>query len=181
MRLFTGKGDQGTTDLLGERVLKDDPRIETLGALDETSSALGLARALAAAERTRDLLVEVQRDLYRLMAELAFTDDLRPAGYALGEERVRRLETLTDELGAEVDLPPQFILPGDSGPGAALDVARAVARRAERHVVALHRAGHVPNPQVLRYLNRLSSLLFILARAEDRAAGVTPLRAKQPA
>ena len=178
MRLFTAKGDQGTTDLLGERVGKDDPRIVTLGALDETTSALGFARAVATADRTKELLIETQRDLYRIMAELAFTDDLRPAGMVLTEEPVRRLEDVTDALTAEVPLPPAFVLPGDTVAGAALDVARAVARRAEREAVALAHAAHLVNPQVLRYLNRLSSLLFILARFEDREAGVTPLRAK---
>ncbi len=178
MRLFTGKGDQGTTDLLGGRVGKDDPRIETIGALDETTSALGLARALATTERAKDLLVEVQRDLYQVMAELAFTDELRPPSLALGEERVERVGEITDALAAEVDLPPRFILPGDTGPGAALDVARAVARRAEREAVALSHAGHLSNSQILRYLNRLSSFLFVLARYEDREAGVTPTSAK---
>ena len=179
MRLFTGKGDQGTTDLLGERVAKDDPRIATLGTLDETSAALGLARALAGVERSRALLVEVQRDLYRVMAELAFTDELRPAGLTLGEDRVRGIEEAIDALTAEVPLAPEFILPGDSVPGAALDVARTVARRAEREAVALAHAGHLGNAQILRYLNRLSSLLFILARFEDREAGVAPLKAKE--
>ena len=181
MRLYTGKGDRGETDLLGARVGKDDPRIEAIGALDETTSAIGLGRAVAAADRTRDLLVEVQRDLYKIMAELAFTDELRPAGYALAEDRVRWLGETTDALAAEVTLPPAFILPGDSVPGAALDVARAVARRAEREAVALAHGGHLDNPQVLGYLNRLSSLLFVLARFEDREAGTTPLRAKEAA
>ena len=178
MRLFTGKGDQGTTDLLGGRVGKDDARIATIGALDETTSAIGFARAVATAERTRALLVGVQRDLYRIMAELAFTNELRPAGMAFGEEPVGRLEEDVDALTAEVPLPPAFVLPGDTVAGAALDVARAVARRAEREAVGLAHAGDLANPQILRYLNRLSSLLFILARFEDHEAGVTPLRAK---
>jgi cob(I)alamin adenosyltransferase len=178
MRLFTGKGDAGMTDLLGDRVAKDDPRIALIGALDETTSQLGLARAVAAASRTGEWLIEVQRDLYKIMAELAFTDELRPADYVLAADRVVRLEELTDALTAEVELPPQFILPGDTVAGASLDVARAVARRAEREAVALHHAGGLSNPQILRYLNRLSSFLFILARYEDREAGVTPLRAK---
>lgn len=177
-RLYTGKGDAGSTDLLGDRVAKDDLRIEVLGELDEATSAAGLGRALAQSERTRDLIAEVQRDLYRIMAELAFTDDLRPAAYALAEERVVWLERVTDELTAELTLPPSFILPGDTVPGAALDVARTVARRAERGAVHLRNAGHVGNEQILRYLNRLSSLLFILARFEDHAAGVTPQAAK---
>ena len=180
MRLFTGKGDQGTTDLLGARVGKDDPRIATLGALDEATSAIGLARAVAAGERSREVLVAAQRDLYKIMAELAFTDALRPAAYALDDERVRWLEETIDSVAAEVSLPPEFVLPGDSVSGAALDVARSVARRAEREAVALAGGGDLANPQILRYLNRLSSLLFVLARDEDRAAGVTPLRAKEP-
>ncbi len=178
MRLFTGKGDTGTTDLLGARVPKDDPRIELIGALDETTAHLGLARALAQTQQAKEWLIEVQRDLYRLMAELAFTDELRPADFVLSEQRVSRLEELTDRLTGEVELPPQFILPGDTVAGATLDVARTVARRAERHAVALAREGQISNPQIVRYLNRLSSFLFILARYEDRAAGVTPLLAK---
>ncbi len=177
-RLYTGLGDSGSTDLLGERVEKDDPRIDILGDLDEATSAAGFGKALATSPRTREFISKVQRDLYRIMAELAFTDDLRPAGYTFAAERVTWLETTTDELTATLDLPPQFILPGDTVPGAALDVARTVVRRAERAAVALHTAGHVKNEQILRYLNRLSSLLFILARFEDREAGVTPQAAK---
>jgi cob(I)alamin adenosyltransferase len=178
MRLFTGKGDQGSTDLLGERVGKDDPRIGLIGELDEVTSHLGFGRAVAASPRSSEWLIEVQRDLYKIMAELAFTDDLRPDAYVLGEDRVSRLEELTDTLSAEVELPRQFILPGDTVAGAALDVARTVVRRAERSAVALANDCHLTNPQVLRYLNRLSSLLFMLARFEDREAGVVPLKAK---
>lgn len=178
MRLYTGKGDQGTTDLLGARVSKDDLRIEVLGALDETSAAMGLARAHATSERTRELLIAAQRDLYEIMAELAFTEEMRPGSRAFPTERVQWLERETDALGADVTLPPQFVLPGESVPGAALDVARTVARRAEREVVALHREGLVSNETILRYLNRLSSLLFILARFEDQASGAGPRLAK---
>ncbi len=178
-RLYTGLGDNGSTDLLGERVAKDDPRIEILGDLDEATSAAGLGRALAQSERTKDLIAEVQRDLYRIMAELAFTDELRPAGYALAAERVTWIETVTDDLTATLNLPPRFILPGDTVPGAALDGARTVVRRAERAAVALHHIGHVGNEEILRYLNRLSSLLFILARFEDHHAGITPQDAKR--
>jgi len=178
MRLFTGKGDQGMTDLLGDRVGKNDPRIALIGDLDEVTSHLGFGRAVAASPRSGEWLIEIQRDLYKIMAELAFTDELRPAGYVLSEDRVARLEELTDALTAEVDLPPHFVLPGDTVAGAALDVARAVARRAERSAVTLANEGHLNNPQVLRYLNRLSSFLFLLARFEDHEAGVTPLRAK---
>jgi cob(I)alamin adenosyltransferase len=178
MRFYTGLGDDGTTDLLGARVAKDDPRIEALGGLDEASSAIGLGRALAANRLVRDDLVDVQRDLYRIMAELAFTPEMRPASYAFRQDRVSWLETATDSLAEGVSLSPEFVLPGESAPGAALDVARATCRRAERQVVALARAGHKVNPAILSYLNRLSSLLFIAARVEDHAAGREPKTAK---
>ena len=180
MRFYTGRGDDGTTDLLGARVTKDDPRIEALGALDETTSAIGYGRALASDERVREDLIAVQRDLYRIMAALAFTPDLRPASYALAPERVEWLAAETDALGATVSLPREFILPGESAPGAALDVARTVARRAERQVVALARGEQAVEVShaMLGYLNRLSSLLFVAARVEDQAAGRGPRRAK---
>ncbi|MDQ3466936.1 MAG: cob(I)yrinic acid a,c-diamide adenosyltransferase [Chloroflexota bacterium] len=178
MQLYTGRGDQGTTDLLGERVGKDDPRIAALGALDEATSAIGLGRAHATSDETKEMLVVAQRDLYQVMAEIAFTDRLRPAAYTLGEDRVLWLEAATDAITARIELAREFILPGDSIPGAALDLARSVSRRAERDAVALANHEHLHNPQVLRYLNRLSSLLFVLARFEDRNAGATPLAAK---
>ena len=178
MRFFTGRGDDGTTDLLGARVTKDDPRIEALGALDEATSAIGLARSMVMEDRVGDDLVAVQRDLYQIMAELAFTSELRPAAYDLAAERVDWVGDETDALAATVDLAREFILPGESTPGAALDVARSVTRRAERQVVALTHAGQEVNPTILGYLNRLSSLLFIAARVEDRAAGSDVKRAK---
>lgn len=179
MRFYTGLGDDGTTDLLGARVTKDDARIEALGALDEASSAIGLGRSMANDARVQENLIAVQRDLYQIMAELAFTDDMRPASYTLGAERVHWLETKADALAEIVNLPPEFILPGESAPGAALDVARTIVRRAERRVVALQRAGHQISASVLGYLNRLSSLLFVAARVEDHAAGHDPRRAKE--
>ncbi|MGH2615195.1 MAG: cob(I)yrinic acid a,c-diamide adenosyltransferase [Thermomicrobiales bacterium] len=178
MRFYTGRGDDGTTDLLGARVGKDDARVEVLGALDETSSAIGMARALASDARVRADLVDVQRDLYRIMAEFAFTAELRPASYELAADRVGWLEAESNALAAAVELPAEFILPGESVPGATLDVARTVARRAERQVVALAHAGHEVNANILGYLNRLSSLLFIAARVEDNAAGGEVMRAK---
>lgn len=178
MKFYTGRGDDGTTDLLGARVPKDDPRVETLGALDEATSAIGLGRSLASQERVQEALVAVQRDLYRIMAELAFTEELRPPAYELAPERVNWLEGETDALAETVQLPRAFILPGESTPGAALDVARTVVRRAERHAVSLHRGGHGVNETILGYLNRLSSLLFIAARVEDHAAGAVVRRAK---
>lgn len=176
---YTRKGDEGYTDLLGGRVPKYDPRPETYGTLDEATSFIGLARAMAASERTKAILIEVQRDLYTMMAELAFAPSLQQQRYHITGEHVRRIERETDELSAEVQLPPHFVLPGDTVPGGALDVARTVIRRAERLAVKLAHDGQIENPQVLAYLNRLSSLLFILARFEDREAGITPTPAKE--
>src|SRR5215211_8791822 len=101
MKLYTGKGDAGQTDLLGERVEKDDPRIDLIGELDEATSAIGFGRALSTESRLQDWLIDTQRDLYKIMAELAFTEELRPERYALGEERVTWLETVTDRMSAE--------------------------------------------------------------------------------
>jgi len=178
MKMYTGRGDRGQTDLLGERVGKDDPRIDLLGELDETTSAIGLGRAHAQDARTQNALLTVQRDLYQIMAELAFTDATRPDAFQLPAGRVAWLEEQTDAIAATVTLPREFVVPGDTVPGAALDVARTVARRAERVAVHLDQHGRMPNPEILRYLNRLSSLLFILARAEDIAITGGPTLAK---
>lgn len=178
MRLFTGKGDGGETDLLGERVRKNDPRINLIGALDEATSSIGLARAMSGEERANEWSQETQRDLYQIMAELAFIDELRPDAYVLPPERVSRLEELTDQLTAEIELPRHFVLPGESASGAAFDVARTVVRRAEREAVALAAGGHPINQEIVRYLNRLSSLLFMLARAEEVRVGTVAPKAK---
>lgn len=176
---YTRKGDEGYTDLLGDRVPKFHLRPETYGTIDEATSFIGLARAMSGSERTKNILIEVQRDLYLMMAELAFAPGMQQKRYHITEEHVKRLEAETDKLSDEVQLPPHFVLPGDTVPGGVLDVARAVIRRAERLAVRLSHEGEVDNAQVLAYLNRLSSLLFILARFEDREAGVASTPAKQ--
>jgi cob(I)alamin adenosyltransferase len=176
---YTRLGDQGYTDLLGGRVPKYDMRPETYGTLDEATSCIGYARAIALSERTKSALVDVQRDLYTMMAELAFSPEMRQDKYHITPEHVARIEAETDALEADVPLPPHFILPGDSPSGAMLDIARTVVRRAERLAVRLAHDREFDNDQILAYLNRLSSLLFILGRFEDREAGVTPTRAKQ--
>lgn len=167
MRIYTARGDAGKTDLLGERVDKDDPRIDLIGALDETTSTIGLGRAMALVAETNQRLKTVQRDLYQIMAELAFTDATRPDSLHFGSERTTWLEAELEVLSSTIELPRQFVLPGETAPGAALDVARTVSRRAERQAVALTRDGVIGNPEIVRYLNRLSSLLFMVARAED--------------
>jgi cob(I)alamin adenosyltransferase len=179
VKLYTRKGDAGKTDLLGERVGKDDPRIDLIGELDEATSSIGLARALATAPRLSEWLIECQRDLYKLMAELAFTEELRPESYGLEADRIEWLEQLTDSLTDEIELAPQFILPGDTAPGAVLDVARTIVRRAERRAVELANSGTIASHESLRYLNRLSSFLFMAARLEEAEAGVVARKAKE--
>jgi cob(I)alamin adenosyltransferase len=176
---YTRKGDTGYTDLLGDRVPKYHSRPETFGSIDETTSFLGIARATATTERTREIILQVQRDLYLMMAELAFAPDMEQHKFEMTQEHIDRLEQETDQLSEEVELPPHFIIPGDTLPGAAIDSARGVIRRAERLAVRLFHEEEIRNENVIAYLNRLSSLLFILARYEDHAAGVTPTRAKQ--
>lgn len=171
MKIYTARGDTGSTDLLGERVGKDDPRIDLLGDLDEATSAIGLGRAQARWEHANEMLVAAQRDLYQVMAELAFIDTTRPDTLRFAAERVDWLEEAIATVQETVELPREFVVPGDTHAGAALDVARTVARRAERKAVVLANAGGVGNPEIIRYLNRLSSLLFILARAEDLQDG----------
>jgi cob(I)alamin adenosyltransferase len=167
MKMYTARGDAGETDLLGERVTKDDPRIDLLGTLDEATSAIGLGRAHARQPDIQAALIETQRDLYKVMAELAFTDATRPDAHVFPGERVTWLEAATDRISGMVTLPREFVLPGDTAAGAMIDVARTVVRRAERHAVKLSQEGRTINPEIIRYLNRLSSLLFIAARSED--------------
>ncbi len=173
MRIYTRRGDTGETGLLyGGRVSKTDPRCEAYGTTDEAVSALGLARALAQDPRVRRVVKQVQRELFTVGAELATDPPERPKLEkhfgVVTPEMTGRLETLMDELGAQMELPRAFIIPGASAASAALDVARTTLRRAERRTVALQEQGLLDNPEVLRYLNRLADLLFVLARYEDR-------------
>ncbi len=168
-----GTGDEGYTDLLGpERVAKYDLRPETYGTLDEASSALGLARALGTQERTREILRHVQHDLYLLMAEVATPmTQVEKLPYRVSVEQADWIDATIKELEQQVQMPKQFVLPGASAGSAAIDLGRTIVRRAERHAVQLVHEGKMPQGQVLRYLNRLSSLLFVLARYEESASG----------
>lgn len=180
MTFYTRNGDDGTTGLLGEgRVTKTHPRIEALGALDEASAALGLARAQVRDSRCGPILLEAQRDLYKVMAEVAATPDNADKFRGIDAARVHWLEAQTDALAATVKMPHEFILPGDSLAGAALSMARAVVRRAERRAVELLEADELSNPEVGRYLNRLSSLCFVLELVENAAAGRETTLAKK--
>jgi len=179
MHELTGRGDDGTTGLLGGgRVTKDDLRIETYGTVDEASSALGLARSLAADERVREVAEQLQRGLYRLGAELATNPDAAGRFAVTSGEDVAALDGLLAGLEAEVGMPDGFVLPGATPASGALDLARAIVRRAERRCVTLTREGGLANPNAGRYLNRLSLLLFVLARYEEARAGQEVRRAR---
>ena len=180
MSFYTRTGDDGTTGLLGEgRVSKWHPRIEALGALDESTATLGWARAQARDPRCGPLLLEAQRDLYKLMAEVAATPEQANRFHFIDAARVAWIESQIDALSATVTMPREFILPGDTAAGAALSLARAVIRRAERRVVELFEAHELSNPELLRYLNRLSSLCFVLELVENAAAGKDTTLAKE--
>jgi cob(I)alamin adenosyltransferase len=169
---LTGQGDDGTTGLLGGgRLQKDDARIEAYGTVDEASSALGLAKALTNDARVREICEELQRGMYALGAELSTSPDAARPFATMSEKGVDRLEQLVGELEAEVPMPEGFVLPGSTPASGALDLARTITRRAERRCVTLERAVGVKNPQVRRWLNRLSLLLFVLARYEEGRAG----------
>lgn len=173
IKWYTKSGDDGYTGVLGrERVPKYALRPEAYGTVDEASAFLGLARAQAHDGRMREIILAVQRDLYNLMADLATLPETATRPPWLAEERVAWLEEVTDRLGEEVEMPRAFIVPGDSVSGAALEIARTVVRRAERLVARLTHEAEVRDDVPLRYLNRLSSLLFVMGRIEDRAAGV---------
>jgi cob(I)alamin adenosyltransferase len=178
MSFYTRKGDDGTTGLLGEgRVAKYHARMEALGTLDESSAALGVARASTRDPRCAPLLLEAQRDLYRLMAEVAASPE-KAGQFRFDSGRVEWLEAQTDALSKTFDMPKDFIVPGDTASGAALSLARAVVRRAERRVVELFDTGEIRNPALQQFLNRLSSLLFVLELIENQAAGKTTTKAK---
>lgn len=170
--LYTGAGDAGYTSLLGaERVPKYDLRPEAYGTVDEASAFMGLVRAgLAASDRTKTLILEAQRDLWLLMGELAAAPGVK-LPKRLEADRVAWLEVETTHLGEVFPPLTQFVIPGDTVIGAQLDVARTVVRRAERYVARLIHEEQVENQEILRYLNRLSSLLFALARYEEHLQG----------
>ena len=165
-KIYTRTGDDGTTGLGdGTRTQKDSLRVEAFGTVDELNSAIGVLVAALADARLKDILLDVQHDLFDLGGELCI-----PGTELIADRHTNRLEKELDGLNA--DLPPlkDFILPGGSPAAAQAHLARTICRRAERRVISLAR--HEPvNEPVIRYLNRLSDLLFVIARAVARASG----------
>ena len=171
-RLYTRRGDDGTTGLLGPgRASKADPRLEAMGAVDELNAALGVALAVQQDPRIRSALLKVQDDLFTVGAELASVGKTKSKLPRVSPEYTARLEGILEEL----DTGPvtEFLLPRGSESIVRLHWARTVARRAERRAVALARKDRL-NPEVLRYLNRLSSLLYQMALWTLKQEGATP-------
>ncbi len=172
MKIYTKKGDTGQSRLLfGRQISKSDPKVEAYGRLDTAISAMGLARALCDDQRVKKILLQTQRELFTVGSELAsdpeMHDHLEKKFGAVTGEMVGQLENWIDEIDGEIDLPQAFLVPGASPGSGALDLARSLLRASERGIVSEQEEGHVANPEVLRYVNRLSDLLFMLARLED--------------
>jgi cob(I)alamin adenosyltransferase len=169
-KIYTRSGDDGTTGLGdGSRVKKTERRIEAIGTVDELNSLLGLLLAHQMPDEIRVILTDVQHELFDLGGELSI-----PGRSAISEEQVNRLETILDKFNA--DLPPlkEFILPGGSEASAVCHLARSVCRRAERRVIRLGEEEKI-NAAATKYLNRLSDLLFVLARVLNVHAGRTDI------
>lgn len=174
MRIYTRKGDSGETGLIGgPRVSKTHPRVEAYGDVDELNAAVGLALAMVSDPLVRERLASVQPDLFVIGARLAEAEARRGRGKALPElpdSRIRTLESWIDDATAGLPELRAFILPGGTPGGAAIHLARTICRRAERRVVALA-AQETVDDWILAYMNRLSDLLFVLARLENHRAG----------
>lgn len=161
------KGDEGYTDLIGEDgVSKADARIEAIGAIDEAWAACGFARSLVKRAISKTAIFQIQKDLYILMAQLAGFVDLSESKSMISDDRVKWLEDQITELEREVIMPESFITSGDSPAGGALAMARTIVRRAERRVVALTLENENIDKVLIKYLNRLSSLCFMMELAE---------------
>ena len=174
MKIYTKTGDNGETGLFrGPRVAKHDPRVEAYGNVDELNALLGVLLAELRNHEVRELVSSLQHELFEVGADLATpTQEREEAGWRVPSSMVERLEKAIDHFQQSLPALQQFILPSGSKGGALLHYARAVCRRAERSVTRL-REQQTMNPEVLRYLNRLSDLLFVLARAENQTAGST--------
>lgn len=165
-KIYTRTGDKGTTGLGdGKRAPKDSPRIEAIGAVDELNSVLGLLLTHEVPAEVHAALVEVQHELFDLGGELCIAGSRQ-----IGTAHVTRLERFLDDLNARLEPLREFILPGGTPPAAVCHLARAVCRRAERRVVTLAAETEI-NPETIVYLNRLSDLLFVVARHLNQVAG----------
>ena len=169
---FTGKGDTGKTGFLGEgRISKNSLRIEAVGSVDEANAALGYARSIAIGQKTKEMLLEVQKHLYFLMSELSASPEVGDRFDKIGDNEILCLEEGIKDIESMVDLQREFIIPGENPSSGAMSLARAIVRRAERRTIALFEAEEISKPILITYLNRLSSLVFILEVYEAALSG----------
>ena len=172
MKIYSRTGDDGTTGLfLGGRVPKNDLRCEANGEIDFAISAMGMARSLSKKDRTKNILLKIQRDLYTVSSELAVDtakyNSFKKDFITIDENYVQKIEEWIDELTQVISIPNKFIIPGDSLVSSTLDLARSSIRTAERRIVELQDEAKLNNQRILNYVNRVSDLLFTLARYED--------------
>jgi cob(I)alamin adenosyltransferase len=180
MKIYTKTGDNGETGLFGgQRVSKDSPRIEAYGTIDEVNSCIGLAVSFSENDKTKEISGWMQNLLFVAGAELASPDTKNANIPSIGEEDIHQAELFIDEINAGLKELTNFILPSGIKSAAALHTARAICRRAERQIVAL-RKGEKVSSNLLIFINRLSDLLFVLARYENNSAGVQDVDWKSP-
>ncbi len=173
MKYYTRKGDDGLTTFIGKgRIKKYDLRLQALGSLDETTTALGLARGLSVDDQVKSIILHVQRDLSGMMGEVAADPSEAARFRTIAPANVAWLEEQADEITSTVDAPRSFLMSGDTPGGGALGFARATVRRAERDAVELTDSGGLNNQAIIAYLNRLSSLLFVMELRELKTAGI---------
>jgi cob(I)alamin adenosyltransferase len=182
MKIYTKTGDAGTTGLFGgPRVAKDDPRICSYGSIDELNAVLGLARGQSLDTKLDSMLAVVQHQLFSIGAELATPDPEKHGLKWQGEPYVKTMESWIDELDQELEPLQSFILPGGSLQAAQLHVARTVCRRTEREIVHFNNSGRVSDAShIVVFLNRLSDLLFVMARYANHKLGVQDVRWESP-
>lgn len=180
MKIYTKTGDAGETGLYGgQRIPKDAVRIQTLGTVDELNAALGVALTLVTDEEARVILLRIQGELFEVGADLATPLEHGETVPRVRPEETARLEAEIDRFETELTPLRRFILPGGGPGGAALHQARAVCRRAERHLVTLEFSEEI-NPEVGRYVNRLSDHLFDLARLVNQRSGIPETEWNRP-
>jgi cob(I)alamin adenosyltransferase len=177
---YTGTGDSGTTGYLGPgRISKASLRIEAVGSVDEASAALGLAKAFSESKKTREIITHIQKQLYFFMTELSAGKDEAERFSKISEDDINWLEGQITGLEKEVPIPRDFILSGDTVASGALALARTIVRRAERRAIALFEVDEISKVLLLSYLNRLSSLLFVLEIFEADLSGNPPRLLKE--
>ena len=163
-------GDQGDTSLVGKKVSKDDPRVEAYGTIDELNSAIGLVKSLSEDAKIKTFIKKVQQDLFVVGAELSNVTE-KGSTYKVTADDVSFLENFSDEIEKEIKPLNKFVLPGGSKVSSSSHLARSICRRAERKIVTLSKNENV-NPEIIRYVNRLSDVLFIIARYSNQKLNV---------